>query len=176
MSLSVSNKKTIGQEEKIHQIFDDIKNSLYEACGSVDKSHTYFKVGLEDDFVNYLNKYAENPLTMISHSFDGHIDSIRLILEEISEKFFRTQNKNIYKVFKSNPKGNFLHYYIILKEDTLKNRRPFFSFLNEYDKEFLSKQFPIMLEFISHKKENVIRKEKVINIQNEEPSKKGKLQ
>jgi hypothetical protein len=175
MGLSISNKKNVQQEEKLHQIFDGIKSHLNEAFDSVDKSHTYFKIGLEDDFVNYLNKYAENPITMISHSFDGHMDSIRLILEEVSQKFFLSQSKNIYKVFQSNPKGSFLHFYIILKEDTLKNRRPFFSFLNEYDKELLSKQFPIMFEFISQKKEDAVRKEKVINLENEESSKKGKI-
>jgi hypothetical protein len=174
MGLSIT-KKTADQEKAIHQIFDGLKHHLTEAFDSVNKSHTYFKVGLEDDFVNYLNKYAESPITMISHSFDGHMDAIRSILEEVSEKFFQTQKDNIYKIFRSNPKGNFIHFYIILKDDTLRNRRPFFSFLNEYEKELLSKQFPILFEFISQKKEDAVRKEKVINLENEGASKKGKV-
>jgi len=175
MGLSVTNKKAADQEHAIHQLFDEVKQQLTEAFESVNKSHTYFKIGLEDDLANYLSAYADSPMTMISHNFEGHVDAIRSILEDVAAKFFQTQKENIYKVFRSNPKGNFIHFYIILKDDTLKKRRPFFSFLNEYEKELLSKQFPILFEFISQKKENAVRKEKVINLENEGASKKGKV-
>lgn len=175
MSLSVSNKKNIENEEKIDQLFVGIKNHLDEAVNSISKSHTYFKVGIEDDFVNYLNQYVANPLTTVSLNFDGHINAISSLLEGFSQGFFNTQKENILKIFKSNPKGNFLHFYIILKEDTLKNRRPFFTFLNKYDKEIISKQFPIMFEFISPKKEDEVKKDKTIILTNGNPSKKGKV-
>ncbi len=173
MGLTLTNKKNLKKEAKINQIFDGIKLHLNESINSVDQSHTFFKIGLEDDLVKYINKYSENPLTLLAHTFNGHIDSINQILLDIVQKFFISHSRNVYKIFQSNESGNYLHFYIILKEDTLIKRRPYFSFLNDYDNELISNQFPILFEFISQKKEDEIKKVKEIKLENEESVKKG---
>lgn len=176
MALSVSNQPSKEQQQYIHEIFSGIKNFLGVTTDSVNESHDYFKMGIEDDFVAYLNKYADSPMTMISHGIDGQLSEVAKILEAIVCRFFFDNKDLIKRAFRSNEKGNFLHYFIVLKKDSLKNRRNFLAFLREYDKELLSRQFPIHFDFISASKISAIKIVKEISLADEKLSTKSPAQ
>lgn len=175
MGLTLPKNRTSSQQENVELLLDGMKAHFSKAYNTVHESHSFFKIGLDDALAAYISRHIDNPLTMVSHSFDTHSKAVREMLETIALHFFRTQKDNILKVYVSNKKGNFLHFYIILNDDTLRNRRPFFSFLKDYEREALSQQFPILFDFIPTAKESFIRKEKEINLEYERTPEESKV-
>lgn len=163
MSLSVQNRD-LSKNKNVNNVYDGVKNILIGTHKAVSESHNYFQAGLNDELATLILKQIERPLDFMSDTIDSHMNEIREGLENaIISKLFNDNRTLIYKAYRTNQSGNLLHYYIILKNDTLKNRRVFLSFLNEYGKEKLSQRFPILFDFVTKKDEGYINKIKEIS-------------
>src|SRR5882724_2608922 len=104
MALVVSNK-TSQKEQKVDAAFKGIKEALAQHLESVDKSHKFFKAGLDDDFANYLSAFVENHLAVVSDTFDTHMEAIGKILETGIIQFFVDNKTVIDRVYKTNEAG-----------------------------------------------------------------------
>jgi len=167
MALKVSDKNSQA-EKSINEVYEGIKTMLTHSFNSIDSSHNYFKMGLDDEFGNFLAENINSPITTIlSQGISAQMDAISKFLETGTTAFFVDNKEKIKSVYRTNKSGNFLHYYILLKKDTLKNRRNFFDFLNDYEKENISKQFPIFFDFISARRAKNVKIAKVIALDDE---------
>jgi hypothetical protein len=176
MSLSVTNKNS-PKYKNVNNVYDGVKNILVETHKAVSESHNYFQAGLNDELANFISKQIEKPLDFMADVIDSQMKDVREGLENaIVSRLFIDNKNSINKVYRSNDAGNLLHYYIILKNDSLKNRRVFLSFLNDYNKEKLSQRFPILFDFTSAKNEGAINKVKEISLKNATAPKQSQAQ
>lgn len=176
MSLEISNKSP-KKEKVVNNVYDGVKNILVETHKAFSESHNYFQIGLNDDLANFISKQIDKPLDFMSDVIDAQMNDVREGLENaIVSRLFIDNKDTINKVYRTNDSGNLLHYYIILKNDSLKNRRVFLSFLNDYNKEKLSQRFPILFDFTTTKNEGAINKVKEIPLKNATAPKQSQAQ
>lgn len=169
---NTANPKFSRKEQQVHGVLDGLKEVFHQRLSDVNSSKQFFNAGISDQLAQYIGKYIDEPLTIVSHGLNDHYETIRDLLESYLEKELFQCVDTDGRIIRTNNEGNLLHYCIILEKDTLKNRRPFFNFLKSYDNYQLSNQFPILFDFVSSKFESSLNNVKEFKL-NEGLSKKG---
>ncbi len=165
-------QKISKKENEVHGVLDGLKDFFHAGLSNVNRSKQFFNAGICDQLAQYIDKYIDEPLVIVSQGLDNHYDAIRNLLESYLEKELFQNLNSSGRIIRTNEDGNLLHYCVILEKDTLKNRRPFFNFLKSYDDYELSSQFPILFDFVSSKFESSLNNVKEFNL-NEGLSKKS---
>jgi len=142
-------KNIAKQDETFNAFYKSLEGYLLNASSQVSQSKTLFNIGVYDDIFKLIEKAHKDPLGIISDKIESEVKGIHTILDGMVNAFLST-NESLIKCFqKVDHSNNALYYYIVLKEDTLTNRKPFLRFIFDYDNKPISKKFPIIFDFVS---------------------------
>ena len=167
----ITRGKATKKDEFAELFFSTVTTGLTDVLKTVKESRNfYFNLGIEDNLAQAIGKFIEDPLSVVSENHAKQIETISHLLEHGVEKFIAAHNQVIDSAYKTNESENELHYAVVLKNESLKTRKVFYDFLNEYDSKPISKQFPINFEFVPQKREKYIQKYKKIDLAFDEKS------
>lgn len=143
--INIKNDNTLG---KLKGILYKLQLDLEEFRHEVDNSYALLEIGEKTALSKKLEKSMENPIKDI-FKFSNKIDNqVSYILDKVIRSYFKSNNSILDKVFKTREGLNDLHYSIILKEDSIKNRDIFFSLLNQLDLTDIPQKDKIFFQFI----------------------------
>jgi len=169
----ITKEKASGKDEFTELFFSTMTTGLSDVLKTAKESHNfYFNLGIEDELAQAIGRFIEDPLSIISEHHNRQIAIISNLLEHGVENFINNHKDLIKGAYKTNESEDELYYSFVLKDDTLKTRKIFFDFLNEYDRKPISKHFPLFFEFVPQKREKYIRKFKLIHLNAHEKSPK----
>lgn len=144
--------------EFLYGILEAYNKWLTEKKNQIDFSKTMLGQGAKTDLTMGLESIVNNPLQELCKLSDNVGDLAKSFLDILVKNFLEKKSAIIDTAFRTASKSNDLHYSIILKRDTLENRKSIFSFLNDYEISELSSKFPIYFQFVPKKMKKEMEK------------------
>lgn len=164
MEKTITNIKNDNTLAKLKGILYKLQLDLEEFRHEVDNSYARLEIGEKTALSKKLEKSMENPIKDI-FKFSNKIDNqVSYILDKVIRSYFKSNNSILDKVFKTREGLNDLHYSIILKEDSIKNRDIFFSLLNQLDLTDIPQKDKIFFQFIPSQLVSKINFSEEINV------------
>lgn len=164
MSKTLINAETDNNLERLKGVLFKMQLDLDELKNEVDKSYALLEIGEKTSLAQKLEKSFENPIKDI-FNFSNRIDNkVNFILDKVVRGFFKHNKLNIEKVYKTRKGLNDLHYSIVLKKDSTKERDLFFNFINQLNLTDIHQTDNIFFQFIPQELIERVRFEEEINI------------
>ena len=164
MVKTIVNTKTDNNLEKLKGVLFKMQLDLDDLKNEVDKSYALLEIGEKTSLTKKLEQSFENPIKDI-FNFSNRIDNkVNFILDKVIRGFFKHNKINIEKVYKTRKGLNDLHYSIILKKDSTKERDLFFNFINQLNLTDIHQTDNIFFQFIPQELMNRVSFDEEINI------------
>lgn len=126
-----------------------LQTNLKEFKDEVDASYKLIQMGEKNQLSKKLEQQIDDPIKDV-FGFSSKVDyQVNQIIDKVIRGFFKKNKSLIENVYKTKKNPNDLHYSIVLRDDNLKNRTLFFSFIDEFDLIDTSQRYPIYFQFIS---------------------------
>jgi hypothetical protein len=164
MTKTIINNKTDNNLEKLKGVLLKMQLDLDELKSEVDKSYALLEIGEKTSLSKKLEQSFENPIKDI-FNFSNRIDNkVNFILDKVIRGFFKHNKINIEKVYKTRKELNDLHYSIVLKKDSIKERDLFFNFINQLNLTDIHQTDNIFFQFIPQELIDRVNFDEEINI------------
>lgn len=165
----MSNSKELLNRFESNEHEANIGTVLNSLCQTLDNAHlnasnsaALMQMGIRDTMAEFISSTIQDPLNFLNHSVITNQNLILDSLDILVSGLVSNTPSITDAVYRSNKNGSFAQYFVILKDNKVVNRKPFFEFLNEYNTLPLSNVFPVHFDFISHDQESDIIKAKKI--------------
>jgi hypothetical protein len=136
----------------------DNSNQVLQFLKFIEKdasySHDLANMGINTQLAQSISNYFSNPLNALGENYLSVSENLKRILEVIVKQFLKSNKEIVAKAYSA--PGSFLEYYIILKNDTSKNRQVFFNFLRQYELLGIDDSLPIHFSFLPKKAVSVM--------------------
>lgn len=142
------------QDEFYSAFYKALEEHISGAKTKVEESKTLFSIGVYDDVFKLIEKAHKDPLSIISEKVELEVKVIHSILNGMVNAFFANHKDSIKYSANAKHENNALYYYIVLKDNNIETKSPFSRFIFDYDRNPLSKKFPIIFDFVS---ENIFK-------------------
>lgn len=164
MYKTIVNNETDNNLEKLKGVLFKMQLDLDELKNEVEKSYALLEIGEKTLLTKKLEQSIENPIKDI-FNFSNKIDNkVNFILDKVIRGFFKHNKNNIKKVYKTRKGLNDLHYSIILKSDSTKERDLFFNFINQLNLTDIHQTDAIFFQFIPQELMDRVSFDEEINI------------
>ena len=163
---SASSKTSSSADGVITGILYQYELQLEKMMKDVADSAALHKIGEETPFVEGLKELLKNPLSALSKVYNKLDSDIMKFIKLYMQLSLSQVNNLAQSVYFIIDDCGILNYYILLKEDNETNRDHYFSILEKYEGNEISRKFIVNFHFIPKKFENKFVKFEKLDISN----------
>ena len=161
---SIALNSNISPENKIlKETIDNMKTFFDGICNDASFSSMMLDHNIHDSFSKLVSDSINDPLKSSFTALSSIEDSIVTLLNAYVCDFLLKNKKHIKAAYKQKKSGTILHYTILFKDDSLKTKYIFFSFLNNYERTPYNTRFPLIFLDIPIEIQKDFKPEMIIN-------------
>jgi len=136
-------------QEKHTYSTDHINQEVIDILGYLEQDAYNSKHCLENNVLtktaSNVKEFFVNPMGAFYKNYSTFKDELFGFVKTLMVKFFKIHNDILYKVVNE---PNSLRYIVALHNDTIKNRRIVYNFLEFYESVEFAKDFPVYIQFV----------------------------
>jgi hypothetical protein len=132
------------KRNELHGVLDFVHDTFVQGAIDAKDSKIFLELGVKNETATFWENIVSNPINMLKEMGDSVDSAFLSIVNEAVKSYLTHHKKLVSKAYITNP----LHYCIVLKSDTSKNRMEINRFFPSYNELTFAHKYPVAFQFI----------------------------